>query len=222
MKLSEKNWFIILMLIIFFPIGLYLMWKNAKWNKIIKIIITIFIGICIFIPSGDKNNNNNATNNIKTEVKHNKYEELENNCKEILNSKDYYSMTDEERNQINDLINKMDKIDEDFKTENKDLLDKYKTDKYYDNNYKGVIIADIQEVVKKQLKSPNSAKFPLTFDEYDIKYVGETDNGMYTYTVTSYVDAKNSFNAELRVKYTGAINVTKDLEKYQALVYLEE
>ena len=131
-------------------------------------------------------------------------------------------MTDEERNQINDLINKMDKIDEDFKTENKDLLDKYKTDKYYDNNYKGVIIADIQEVVKKQLKSPNSAKFPLTFDEYDIKYVGETDNGMYTYTVTSYVDAKNSFNAELRVKYTGAINVTKDLEKYQALVYLEE
>lgn len=39
-KISEKSWFIILWLILFFPVGLYFMWKSS-WNKIIKIIITI-------------------------------------------------------------------------------------------------------------------------------------------------------------------------------------
>ncbi|MCF0144832.1 MAG: hypothetical protein HUJ79_07065 [Firmicutes bacterium] len=48
LKLTEKTWFIILLLIIFWPVGLFLMWKNARWNKILKIVITIIIVIFAF------------------------------------------------------------------------------------------------------------------------------------------------------------------------------
>lgn len=40
MKWYQKSWGIILILIVFFPIGIYLMWRYAKWNKIIKSVIT--------------------------------------------------------------------------------------------------------------------------------------------------------------------------------------
>lgn len=47
-KWYQKSFGIILLLILFFPIGIYLMWKYAKWSKAAKIIISTFIGI-IFI-----------------------------------------------------------------------------------------------------------------------------------------------------------------------------
>ena len=182
MKLYEKNWFVVLMLILFFPVGLYLMWKHTKWN----------------------------------------YEELENNCDAILNSKDYYNMTEEEKQQINDIIDKIDELSDDFKNKNNDLIEKYKEDKYYDKNYEGVIVANIQEEVKEQLKSPDSADFPWSFSEYNIEYFGESEDGFHQYTVASYVDAINSFNAKLRKNYYGVIYVSKDLKKYKAVVYIEE
>ena len=223
MKLYEKNWFVVLMLILFFPVGLYLMWKYTKWNKVIKIVISGFFGIIMICSSGDENKTNYVNNNVKTEViQKNKYEELENNCDAILNSKDYYNMSEEEKQQINDMIYKIDELSEDFKNNNNDLIEKYKEDKYYDENYKGVIIANIQEEVKKQLKSPDSADFPWSFSEYNIEYVGESEDGFYQYTVASYVDAVNSFNAKLRTNYYGAVCISKDLNRYKALVYIEE
>lgn len=48
-KIYQKNWFIILMLIVFFPVGLFLMWKHSNWNIVIKIIISMFFAImCIY------------------------------------------------------------------------------------------------------------------------------------------------------------------------------
>ena len=76
--------------------------------------------------------------------------------------------------------------------------------------------------MKKQLKSPSSADFPWSFSKYNIEYVGESEDGFYQYTVTSYVDAINSFNAKLRKNYYGVIYVSKDLNKYKAAVYIEE
>lgn len=35
----------ILLLIFFFPLGLYFMWAKTNWNKIVKIVVSIFIGI---------------------------------------------------------------------------------------------------------------------------------------------------------------------------------
>ena len=54
MKIENLKWFqkkqgIILLLILFFPIGLYLMWKHSDWNKKTKVIVTsIFLIGAIF------------------------------------------------------------------------------------------------------------------------------------------------------------------------------
>ncbi|MGN1087299.1 MAG: hypothetical protein ACI4Q5_09705 [Porcipelethomonas sp.] len=45
-----KTWFVILMLIVFFPVGLWLMWAYKKnWNIIVKILITAFFAYCFIV-----------------------------------------------------------------------------------------------------------------------------------------------------------------------------
>lgn len=39
----------IIWLIIFFPVGLYLMWAKTNWNKVVKIIITAFFALMLLI-----------------------------------------------------------------------------------------------------------------------------------------------------------------------------
>lgn len=64
----KKTWFIIVCLIIFFPVGLFLMWKYADWKKVIKIVVTVVIGILFLIgicaladESTEYENNNTYT-----------------------------------------------------------------------------------------------------------------------------------------------------------------
>lgn len=45
----ERTWFIILFLIIFWPLGLFFMWKAKKFSKTARIIITVIIGILFVI-----------------------------------------------------------------------------------------------------------------------------------------------------------------------------
>ncbi len=40
-KFYEETWFSIVLLVVFFPLGLFTMWKYTDWNKNIKIIVTI-------------------------------------------------------------------------------------------------------------------------------------------------------------------------------------
>ena len=46
-RLCEIKWreqfILMLTLIIFWPVGLYQMWKNSKWNIVVKVIVTVFI-----------------------------------------------------------------------------------------------------------------------------------------------------------------------------------
>lgn len=39
-KWYQKNWVIALLIIYFFPVGLYLMWKHTNWKKGVKMLIT--------------------------------------------------------------------------------------------------------------------------------------------------------------------------------------
>ena len=41
----KSTWFIILMLVVFFPVGIFLMWKYTNWNKNLKIGISVFFAI---------------------------------------------------------------------------------------------------------------------------------------------------------------------------------
>lgn len=54
-KWYQKTTSIIVLLILFFPAGLYLMWKYAKWGKAVKGIITgVFTLVLLAGISGDK------------------------------------------------------------------------------------------------------------------------------------------------------------------------
>ena len=225
MKIYEKNWFIILMLVVFFPVGLFLMWKNAKWNKTVKIIISVLFAAIVIFSNGSEESKNVETKDTNAEVetvKVDERKELQEKSKTILDSKDYYAMNEDERKTINELVKKWDdEIDYSFKSEYVDKKNQYEKDKYYDENYQGTIIANVQEEVKKQLMSPKSADFPWGFNEYNITYQGESEDGLYMYSVESYVDAENAFGAEIRSEYMCMIHVTKDLKQYRAVVVFE-
>ena len=201
------------------------MWKNAKWHKTVKIIISVLFAIMVIFSNGSEESKNVETKDTDAEVetvKVDERKELQEKSKTILDSKDYYAMNEDERKTINELVKKWDdEIDYSFKSEYVDKKVQYEKDKYYDENYQGTIIANVQEEVKKQLKSPKSADFPWGFDEYNITYQGESDDGLYMYSVESYVDAENSFGAEIRSEYMCMIHVTKDLKQYRAVVVFE-
>lgn len=57
-RFYQKTWLIGLALIFFWPIGVILMWKFAKWNKIVKIIISI---LCVFALIGLFTGNDNQS-----------------------------------------------------------------------------------------------------------------------------------------------------------------
>lgn len=82
-KWYESSGATILFLFLFFPIGLFLMWKYCKWNKAIKIIITSFFVLVFargFISSEDtkevsiNNPDTKETTQIKETVEQNKIE----------------------------------------------------------------------------------------------------------------------------------------------------
>lgn len=43
--LGAKTWFVILMLIVFWPVGLYCMWKHKKFPMAVRIIVSVVAGI---------------------------------------------------------------------------------------------------------------------------------------------------------------------------------
>lgn len=54
MPKQEKKWYqktgwIIALLIVFFPVGLYLMWKYTDWRKVLKIAVSIVCAVCLGI-----------------------------------------------------------------------------------------------------------------------------------------------------------------------------
>jgi uncharacterized membrane protein YvbJ len=59
--------------------------------------------------------------------------------------------------------------------------------------------------VQSELKSPSTASFPKYNDSYVV------DNGDGTYTVSSYVDAENSFGAEIRSDWSCTVDSNKNV-----------
>ena len=54
------------------------------------------------------------------------------------------------------------------------------------------LVIAAEDAIKKELVSPNSAKFPV-YTQWDVEKIGDT-----YYSVTSYVDAKNRLGVEIR------------------------
>lgn len=65
-RIYEKTWFIILLIIFFFPVGLFLMWKYTRWNKTIKIIVTILVVLMAIFALVSDNSENTDTGTSDT------------------------------------------------------------------------------------------------------------------------------------------------------------
>lgn len=71
-KLTQKTWFTVLLLFIFFPLGLYLMWKNKKFSMVARIVISAIIAIEIIVFAGlgseSETEINNSTQMVSTDT----------------------------------------------------------------------------------------------------------------------------------------------------------
>jgi len=121
-RLREKTWFIILMLFIFFPVGLYFMWKYANWSRIVKIIIT-FVLILLLITNCTNNNVEKTTDQANLQPK-------EEEKKEVKEQKVQYKIVlDEkfkrtEQREIRAITKSND--EKDFETITKEIMGAYK------------------------------------------------------------------------------------------------
>ena len=72
----EKSGWIIFLLIAFFPLGLFLMWKYSRWNKMVKSIVSLFIMFCIISNSFSHHDMDNISLSADTGYNYNIYSEV--------------------------------------------------------------------------------------------------------------------------------------------------
>lgn len=66
MKFYQKTWFIIVTLILFAPVGIFLMWKYRKFNKPARITLSLVSGL-FFIMILNPNNSTNTNSKVEKE-----------------------------------------------------------------------------------------------------------------------------------------------------------
>ena len=72
----KKSGWIIFWLIAFFPLGLFLMWKYSRWNKMVKSIVSLFIMFCIISNSFSHQDLDNISLSADTGYNYNIYSEV--------------------------------------------------------------------------------------------------------------------------------------------------
>lgn len=61
-KWYEKDWGIILLCVMFFPVGLYLVWKKSDWTKRNKVIATLSVIVLAAVGNlSDKSKHSSST-----------------------------------------------------------------------------------------------------------------------------------------------------------------
>lgn len=48
-KWYQENFWIIFFLVVFWPVGIYIMWRNAPWPLAVKIIVSIIVAFMVFV-----------------------------------------------------------------------------------------------------------------------------------------------------------------------------
>lgn len=64
-KWYKKTTWIIVLLVVFFPLGLFLMWKHSSWNKWVKISISAVFALSCIIAILSEKNTTTQTNDIQ-------------------------------------------------------------------------------------------------------------------------------------------------------------
>ena len=79
------------------------------------------------------------------------------------------------------------------------------------------LISTAQTIVKNNLKSPSTAKFPWGEKEYQINKKDGLTEGFTSYVIRSYVDSQNSFGAEIRSNFTVVLEIDSTQENYKTI-----
>jgi hypothetical protein len=204
-------------LFIFFPVGLYAMWKNEKFSNKTKWITTSCFAILFLISSQFENNTQNT--NINNELPGINSETIQSKTLKWYkslsadNRKTLVEATVRDSNwgieSTNDYYNCMG----DFAFSKSEDLTYVEVIKWcrqeYENNlerfqshFNELEAKDLssqaavmcQNVVENQLKSPATADFPW-LDRSIYK------KGKWRYVIKSYVDSQNSFGATIRTNW---------------------
>ena len=67
-KIYEKTWFMWATLILFAPVGIFLMWKYKRLNKVPRIILSCVFAICFVTFYGNQLNTYNPASRTQTQV----------------------------------------------------------------------------------------------------------------------------------------------------------
>lgn len=100
-KWYDKTWLVIVLCIIFFPVGLYALWKNQSISKGWKIGVTVVITLAVFANiSNNKNstNSSSSTESSSEQSSQNSTESSKNSdekAKESVNTPTYAKIGDE-------------------------------------------------------------------------------------------------------------------------------
>lgn len=68
-EMWSKTWICLLFLFVFYPIGMFIMWKNKKFTSKTRIILSVIFGIIfidVIISAANSPNNTNTTNSTNT------------------------------------------------------------------------------------------------------------------------------------------------------------
>ena len=72
----KQTWAIVLLLIFFFPVGIFLMWKYSTWKQGVKIAISVVFGLFVIGNMNNKKEDTVATNTkVETKAEETKKEE---------------------------------------------------------------------------------------------------------------------------------------------------
>ena len=101
-----KNWFVLIMLFFFAPLGIFLLWRRKKWSKALKIILTalslywfMFV-IFVDFPYAPESVSSDTTNSFITEQTENNEIYTENTLSETQTESDtseFYTETETEK-----------------------------------------------------------------------------------------------------------------------------
>lgn len=213
-KWYQKNITVIISLILFFPIGLFLMWKYTEWKRLTKIIVTVALALFfISLPSSDTNTSSQSSTEVTAEAESTESTGEESNEVQIEESAtpdttEVVETAEVTETPVEDPIAAINGEVDGFEDSNvepsSEETEEFKSHKVYDSSKIGECITYAKECVKNNIKTPGSAKFPKTIlepDAYTVVTCPSTTKDMDGYIITGYFDAQNGFGALVRADF---------------------
>ena len=210
----DKTWLIVLLFIIFFPVGIYALWKNSHIEKKWKIIITVAFVIFLFLLPNVNDKKKDNSNPSKNEVA-----EKSINMDSIINK-----IKQDDAFEIKDVYYNTKDSSFNIAFTNKDnvIKDNSYSTKYFENTYKLDSIDKIEgiylfEYMKGKSFTKNEYKNSLTYtsqrlarftDKFDKKFFSEYRN---TYKpIYEYLEENLNDPSSLEITKTWNLGMSKD------------